>query len=103
VAADDAGVEPFRCPVDVGFKVNVHCVSVSAVKALINIILWIITVVFITCLVVYIGAAGTLPDSSKKDLEIVMLVSVIVFAATWYTKRKQLPVEGADDEPPQAD
>ena len=45
---------------------------------------------------------GTLLHTGKRDLEIVMLVSVLVFAATWYINRKQLPAEGADDEPPQA-
>ena len=115
--------------VDVRFQVNVHCVSVWAMrlghgdKALLNIISWISIFTFIpcfisyiTCLISYSGAPpsvwkefvfhvsmGTLTDSGKRELEIVMLVSVLVFAATWYTKRKQLPAEGADDEPPQAD
>jgi len=115
--------------VDVGFQVNVHCVSVRAMrlghgdKALLNIISWISIYTFIPCFISYItclvnyGVAtdriwkefvfhvswGTLTDSGKRELEIVMLVSVLVFAATWYTKRKQLPAEGADDEPPQAD
>ena len=114
-------------PVDVGFQVNVHCVSVRAMrlghgdKALLKIISWIsiftfipCLIIYITCFISYIGAPdfeefifelsmGTLLHTGKRDLEIVMLVSVLVFAATWYTKRKQLPAEGADDEPPQAD
>ena len=90
-------------------------------KALLKIISWISIFTFIPCLIIYVtclvnysGAPdfeefifelsmGTLLDTGKRDLEIVMLVSVLVFAAIWYTKRKQLPAEDADDEPPQAD
>ena len=90
-------------------------------KALLKIISWISIFTFIPCLIIYVtclvnysGAPdfeefvyhvsmGTLRHTGKRDLEIVMLVSVLVFAATWYINRKQLPAEGADDEPPQAD
>jgi hypothetical protein len=72
------------------------------VKALIGFISWMSRLAFIVCLVIYISAPGTLPDPNKRDLEIVMLISGLVFAATWHIKRKQLPVEGADDDQSQA-
>ena len=91
-------------------------------KALLKIISWISIFAFTTCLIIYVTclvnnpggsdrvwnnfvfdvSMGTLTDSGKRELEIVMLVSVLVFTATWYINRKQLPAEGADDEPPQA-
>ena len=53
---------------------------------------------------VYVVRPGTLPDSGERYLQIGLLVfGSIAIAGSWYTSRKELPAEGADKEPPQAD
>ena len=66
---------------------------------LISFINWLSKFAFITALVIYIANPGTLPKPNMRDLEIVMLVSILVFIGTKYMKSKLLPNEIDEDDP----
>ena len=88
-------------PVDVGFQVNVHRVSVWAVKELLPVVSWISKFAFWMSLLIYLADADVIGQESVRGaLEIVMVVSLVVFFGIKWVTPKQPSIEDPEDNPP---